>query len=302
MQYKILLIYFTFALLLGCQEPKTAAFSIELLQEETPAQVQFKNESVGATSYLWDFGDGNTSTEAAPRYTYNFGGTYNVTLTVFDADSNAVTTVKPVTVRESVRRVVEIETEFGTMKAELFNFTPKHRDNFLKLATEGFYDDLLFHRVMNDFMVQGGDPTSRNAAAGTLLGQGNTDYTVPAEIVQGAYHYKGALAAARQSDGANPERASSGSQFYIVDGSPHQAMQLQQFVNQKSMRGVRVVYSQPQVDYYAQYGGSPILDMEYTVFGQITEGLHIIDKLAEVPVDFNNRPFKDVKMKVRVVK
>jgi cyclophilin family peptidyl-prolyl cis-trans isomerase len=237
-----------------------------------------------------------------PKHMYNFWGTYNITLSAYNAAGEVISATKPVTLRKPERRIVEIETDYGIIKAELFNFTPKHRDNFIKLAEEGYYDGLLFHRIMQGFMVQGGDPDSKDATPEQFLGQGGPDYTIPAEIVSGAYHFKGALAAARQPDQVNPNRESSGSQFYIVHGTPHTPQQLQQYVDQKSQRGLRVTYSQPQVDYYNAQGGAPVLDMEYTVFGQVIEGLHLIDKLATVPTGVGNRPVRDLKMKVRMVK
>jgi cyclophilin family peptidyl-prolyl cis-trans isomerase len=157
-----------------------------------------------------------------------------------------------------------IHTEFGDMKGILYNETPKHRDNFVKLAKSGFYDGLLFHRVIMGFMIQGGDPTSKNAKAGQRLGGGDPGYTIPAEFNPALKHDRGALAAARTE---NPEKASSGSQFYIV---------------------------QPEK-------GTHFLDMNYTVFGKITEGLDVIDKIASAPKDASDRPLKDIKMTVKIV-
>jgi peptidyl-prolyl cis-trans isomerase B (cyclophilin B) len=300
---KTVLIISAFAILLtACTKKQQVDFSFELPKETSPVEISFSNKTTGATSYYWDFGDGNTSTEVNPKHTFNYWGTYNITLSAYNSEGEVVNSIKPITLRKPERRIVEIETDYGIIKAELFNFTPKHRDNFIKLAEEGYYDGTLFHRIMQGFMVQGGDPDSKNATAEQALGQGGPDYTIPAEIVSGAYHFKGALAAARQPDQVNPERASSGSQFYIVHGTPNTPQQLQGYVNQKSQRGMRVTYSQPQVDYYGAQGGSPVLDMEYTVFGQVIEGLHLIDKLATVPTGQLNRPVRDLKMKVRVIK
>jgi cyclophilin family peptidyl-prolyl cis-trans isomerase len=160
-----------------------------------------------------------------------------------------------------------IRTEFGDMKGILYNETPRHRDNFVKLAKSGFYDGLLFHRVIMGFMIQGGDPTSKNAKAGQRLGGGDPGYTIPAEFNPALKHKRGALAAARTPDEVNPTKASSGSQFYIV---------------------------QPDK-------GTHFLDMNYTVFGEITDGLDVIDKIASVPKDANDRPLKDIKMTVKIV-
>lgn len=300
---KIILIISVFTILFtACTKKQEVDFSFELPKETSPVEITFNNKTTGATSYYWDFGDGYTSTEVNPKHTFNFWGTYNITLSAYNDAGEVVNQTKPITLRKPERRIIEIETDYGVMKAELFNFTPKHRDNFIKLAEEGYYDGLLFHRIMQGFMVQGGDPDSRDAGAGQMLGQGDPGYTIPAEIVPGAYHFKGALAAARQPDQVNPNKESSGSQFYIVQGTPHTPQQLQQYVDGKSQRGIRVTYSQPQVDYYGAQGGSPVLDMEYTVFGQVTEGLHILDQIATVPTGAANRPVRDLKMKVRVIK
>lgn len=289
-------------IMVSCNAEQSADFDFELTSGEAPIDISFNNTSSNAVSFNWNFGDGTESKEENPTKTYYHAGTYNVTLTATTKSGETIQKTKSFTLRESPRRVVEIETEFGIMKAELYNFTPKHRDNFIKLAEEGFYDGTLFHRIIQGFMAQGGDPESKTAKPEDRLGTGELDYTIPAEIVTGAYHYKGALAAARLPDHINPNKESSGCQFYIVHGSPHTPQQLQQYVNQKAQKGIRVSYMQNQVDYYNQYGGSPILDMEYTVFGQVIEGMHIIDKLAAVPVGVANRPIKDIPMKVRVIK
>ena len=190
---------------------------------------------------------------------------------------------------------VNIETEFGTMKVRLYNSTPIHRDNFIKLANEGFYDDLLFHRVINGFMVQGGDPESKDAPMNRALGSGGPGYTLPAEL--GALHVKGALAAARQGDVVNPDKRSSGSQFYLVQGSILNDGQLDQF---ESIKGRK--YTPEQRQLYKELGGTPQLDYDYTVFGEVVEGLEVIDMIASKPVDRSNRPNQDVKMKVTIAK
>lgn len=184
-----------------------------------------------------------------------------------------------------------IETEMGTMKVKLYDSTPQHRDNFKKLVKEGFYDDLLFHRVINGFMVQGGDPDSRGADASKRLGSGGPGYTVPAEI--GAVHYKGALAAARTGGPSNPEKRSSGSQFYVVHGKPITAQQLDQMGAQKG-----ITYTAEQKERYLKDGGAIFLDGEYTVFGEVVEGLDVIDKIAATKTAPGDRPITDVKMKV----
>ncbi|MEO1514627.1 MAG: peptidylprolyl isomerase [Bacteroidota bacterium] len=186
---------------------------------------------------------------------------------------------------------VEIQTEFGNMKVMLYDETPQHRDNFIKLVKEGFYDDLLFHRIIPKFMIQGGDPDSRDAAPGQMLGQGGPGYTIPQEI--GFPHFKGALSAARLSDNMNPEKASSGSQFYIVQGEKQNAQFLDMIERQKKFK-----YTPEQRKVYQEEGGYPSLDGEYTVFGEVVEGFDVIDKIAASPRNQFDRPDSDVKMKI----
>lgn len=186
-----------------------------------------------------------------------------------------------------------ISTDMGDMKVKLYNSTPQHRDNFIKLAEEGFYDGTLFHRIIAGFMIQGGDPNSKDAPAGQSLGTGGPGYTIPAEI--GALHLTGALAAARTS---NPAKASSGSQFYIVHGKPVTDMELDQ-IGQRAGRP----YSDIQRQLYKELGGTPQLDFEYTVFGEVVEGFEVIDAIAKVSVNpsAGNRPLEDVKMTVKIL-
>ncbi len=184
-----------------------------------------------------------------------------------------------------------VETEYGNMKLRLFNSTPGHRDNFVKLAKEGFYDDLLFHRIIDGFMIQGGDPDSKGAPAGKQLGMGGPGYTIPAEF--GAPHISGALAAARNN---NPQKESSGSQFYIVHGKPQTDLQLDNFQKMKN-----ITYSPEQRKLYKEKGGTPQLDMDYTVYGELVEGADVVEKIVKLPKDGSNRPLQDVKMKVRIL-
>ena len=187
-----------------------------------------------------------------------------------------------------------IETEYGNIKVELYNSTPKHKANFIKLAEEGFYDSLMFHRVIPGFMIQGGDPDSRNARPGQPLGQGGPGYTVDAEI--GEVHTRGALAAARLPDQANPERKSSGSQFYIVVGQKFDEAMLNQVEQQNNIQ-----YTPEQRKEYLENGGYPPLDGAYTVFGHVVEGMEVIDKIAGAPRDQMDRPVQDIRMKVSII-
>jgi len=192
---------------------------------------------------------------------------------------------------KSTQKVVKfvIHTDFGDMKGFLYNETPKHRDNFVKLVKEGFYNGILFHRVIPGFMIQGGDPKSKTATPGQQLGAGDVGYTIPAEFNAAFIHKKGALAAARQGDAVNPTKASSGCQFYIVEGQKQPAAQL------------AAKYTDAQKKIYETIGGTPFLDGSYTVYGEITEGLDIIDKIANVERDASDRPKKDLKMTVKLV-
>ena len=198
---------------------------------------------------------------------------------------------------ETKEIVVLLQTTLGDIKLKLYNETPLHRDNFVKLVEEGYYDGLLFHRVINNFMIQGGDPDSRNARQGQMLGNGGPGYTVPAEFVDGKYHKKGALAAARMGDNVNPTKASSGSQFYIVQGQVFTEEQIGQMTSQ----GMN--FSANQREIYTTMGGSPWLDGDYTVFGETIEGLDVIDKIATVKTGAADRPVEDVKIiKASIVK
>ncbi len=190
-------------------------------------------------------------------------------------------------------RIVEITTEYGTMKIKLYNETPKHRDNFIKLASEGFYNDLLFHRIISGFMIQGGDPESKGAAPEKRLGSGDVGYKVPAEFNDSLYHKKGALCAAR--DG-NAEKASSGCQFYVVQGKTFTDEELNAM---ETRSGVK--YSAKQREDYKTLGGTPQLDKNYTVYGEVIEGLDVIDKIAAVKTQPGDRPVTDVKMTVKVL-
>lgn len=188
---------------------------------------------------------------------------------------------------------VLISTDYGDMKVKLYQETPRHTANFVKLVKEGFFDGLLFHRVINHFMIQGGDPNSKDAKEGQMLGDGNLGYTIPAEFVPGLYHKKGALAAARTN---NPEKASSSCQFYIVQGNVWDDNGLQ-MIEQRYGK----TFSPQQRECYKTVGGTPFLDNDYTVFGEVVEGLEVIDKIAAVPCGPNDRPKKDVKMKISII-
>ena len=190
---------------------------------------------------------------------------------------------------------VKVQTEMGECIIKLYNETPQHRDNFLKLTEKGTYNGTLFHRVIKDFMIQGGDPDSKNAVEGALLGEGTVGYTVPAEFRDSLFHKKGVLAAARDN---NPEKASSGSQFYLVQGKTFTDEQLDALEKNR----LKFKLPQWQREIYKTQGGTPHLDRNYTVYGEIVKGMELVDKIAEVKTDGNNRPLADIKMTISVLK
>ncbi|MBQ0057754.1 MAG: peptidylprolyl isomerase [Bacteroidales bacterium] len=238
---------------------------------------------------------------------------------------------------------VKIQTTLGDITVRLYDETPLHRDNFLKLAKEGFYNGTIFHRVIKNFMVQGGDPQSKDAPMGKALGSGDVGYTIPAEFVYPQlFHKKGALAAARIGDEANPERRSSGCQFYIVTGEVYSAGKLTQLERKMSMQQLQDVFNQlvvenrsrilemrknrdnaglmklqdeleksaraknaeigepkfteAQREAYTTVGGTPFLDNNYTVFGEVVEGMDVVEKIQQVETAAGDRPKVDVKM------
>lgn len=285
------LVFFSLSVifLASCSSPD-ATFVANLTAPDGPKdEISFTNRSVNCEAYVWHFGDGETSTEANPAHKYNKFGDIQIILegkkgTSVDRDTQYINIPEP------PRKKVKIETEFGVMIAELFNSTPLHRENFLKLAEASYYDGLLFHRVMDAFMVQGGDPDSRDAEPQKMLGVGGPGYTIPEEY--GERHYKGRLAAARRPTNS----ASSGSQFYLVEGKPYSSIELMNVASQ-----YKLTYTEEEKKNYQVLGGTPFLDQQYTVFGQVIEGIEVIDKISAVDVNSANRPLEDIKMKVSIV-
>lgn len=188
---------------------------------------------------------------------------------------------------------VKITTDLGEIVVRLYDKTPLHRDNFVKLVNSHFYDSLIFHRVIAGFMIQGGDPQSKNAESGVMLGKGDVGYTIPAEFDTTLFHKKGALAAARTN---NPERASSGCQFYIVQGKKYADEELDMITLQRG-----VYFSPAKRMTYKMIGGTPNLDMNYTVFGEVESGLEVIDLIAQSPKGNYDRPVTDIHMKMEVI-
>lgn len=239
---------------------------------------------------------------------------------------------------------VKIQTSLGDIVVRLYDETPVHRDNFVKLAKDGYYDGTLFHRVIKDFMIQGGDPNSKGAPAGKRLGTGGPDYTLEAEIKDGLFHKRGALAAARQGDEVNPERRSSGSQFYIVWGQVYKEGQIRQFSKQLKMQRMQEIFNglaaehrdeiiqmrrernrvalqelqdklaaeaetraaeyagltDEQLKIYSTVGGTPHLDGQYTVFGEVEEGLEVVEMIQNSATAGDDRPMDDITMNISV--
>jgi cyclophilin family peptidyl-prolyl cis-trans isomerase len=190
--------------------------------------------------------------------------------------------------------LVTINTDYGIMRLILYDQTPKHKENFIKLTKEKFYDGLLFHRIIQKFMIQGGDPESRTAKSEQMLGNGDVKYTIPAEFVPTLFHKKGALAAARDN---NPEKASSGCQFYVVQGRVWDDENFQKQLERiTQLKGRLPTEAQTQV--YKTLGGTPHLDGNYTVFGEVIDGLAVVDSIAKQPANPLNRPTKDIRMTV----
>lgn len=242
---------------------------------------------------------------------------------------------------------VKIQTTLGDIIVRLYDETPLHRDNFIKLAKEGYYNGTLFHRVIKDFMIQGGDPDSKGAPAGKHLGVGGPSYTLDAEIKPGLFHKRGALAAARQGDEVNPERKSSGSQFYIVWGKVYNKNQLNQLAKQLEIQEAQKIFdnlafqqratimqmrrernqsglqelqekmaaeamaqakangpilTDEQKEVYSTIGGTPHLDNQYTVFGEVEEGLDIVEEIQKTATGRNDRPQEDIVMTMTILK
>ena len=212
-----------------------------------------------------------------------------------------VTKARTITKRPTVKKIpgirIKLTTDSGVIVIRLYDSTPLHRDNFIKLVSEHFFDSLLFHRVIKGFMIQGGDPQSKNAAPEMRLGGGDVGYTVPAEFKTALFHKKGALAAARMGDDMNPLKASSACQFYIVQGKKYSDEELNMMEAQMGTK-----FSAAKRLAYKTIGGVPFLDMGYTVFGEVEKGLEVIDKIASVPTAPGDRPLADSRMKIEIVK
>ena len=291
---RVLILVGVAGVIVSCSRPM-AQFSYEEKDYQVLDAVEFENISEKADAYVWDFGDGDTSSVASPEHVYARSGNYEVRLSALKGNK-ADTITKRILVRATDHCLVELETKKGTIIIELYEDTPLHRANFIELVEKAFYDGLLFHRVIDGFMIQGGDPKSKNAKSGSALGSGGPGFTIPNEIDAGHVHIKGALAAARTPDEVNPEKRSSGSQFFIVHGSKLNEKMLDSFEARNGMH-----YSPEQRADYLEYGGTPFLDGQYTVFGRVIEGFEVIDSIATMQKDPNDRPVEDVEMKIRFI-
>lgn len=200
--------------------------------------------------------------------------------------------------KDNKRTRVEMLTSKGKITLELYNETPLHRDNFIKLAKEGYFNNLLFHRVIADFMIQGGDPDSKDAPANKMLGEGGPGYTVPAEFrFPSLFHKRGALAAAREGDETNPEKRSSGSQFYIVWGQEFSRSEIEELTSKLERHsGGTIKFPEEIKKQYMKHGGTPHLDGSYTVFGEVIKGLEVVNAIQQVNTDRNDRPTDDVRI------
>lgn len=198
---------------------------------------------------------------------------------------------------QDVETLVQIDTDMGKIKVKLFNDTPQHRDNFIKNVKEKRYDGLLFHRVIKQFMIQGGDIDSKDAPMDKHLGDGDPGYTIPAEIVYPKYfHKRGMLCAARTSDDENPERVSSGTQFYIVTGKFYTEMELD-----KMEKNDNKTFTPEERQAYMLEGGAPHLDNKYTIFGEVVKGMKVVDKIQFVETNEDDRPLKNIKIKTMTI-
>jgi len=219
-------------------------------------------------------------------------------LIVFSASAQKDSTIK----KKDRKRDVLMQTTMGDMVIRLSDSTPLHRDNFLKLVKVGYYDSVLFHRVIKNFMIQGGDPNSKGAMAGKPLGDGGPGYTIPAEFRKTLFHKKGALAAARMGDNVNPTKASSGSQFYIAQGKVFTDAGLDSVETFRLKRKLPAEHRQV----YKTIGGTPHLDQNYSIFGHVVKGLDVVDQIAGVPTSKaadRDRPLKDVViLKAKLIK
>ena len=195
--------------------------------------------------------------------------------------------------------VMVVETTMGTVEFKLYNETPLHRDNFIRLAEEHYFDSLLFHRIIDNFVIQGGDPNSKYAAPGQELGDGEPDWRVPAEfrLDKGIFHHKGVVNAAREGDDTNPDRESCASQFCFMMGSPMTDEQLDRAQARLDRQTGGTVKLTPEMrEVYKKIGGSPHLDGQYTVFGEVVSGMDVLEAIQKVATDANDRPLEDVRM------
>lgn len=276
-------------LLVSCQKPM-ADFLIQSEDRVAPTTIEFDNKSQNADAYEWDFGDGNQSSDFNATHQYSHSGRYVVSLTAKKGNKVNIST-QEIILAAPVDCHILMETSMGNMTFKLSDATPEHRDNFIKLTKDGFYEGILFHRVIQGFMAQGGDPLTKESSKKGSWGTGGPGYTVPAEFVDSLVHVKGALAAARTGGPANPEKRSSGSQFYIVQGKK---MDKDALMKTAAKLGIR--YSEKQIKAFTEMGGTPFLDQNYTVFGQLVEGFDVLDAICATKTNASDQPESEVKI------
>jgi len=281
-------LFISILLLTSCARP-IADFSVDMQQDVLPIDLATTNLSTNGEEYCWYIDGEKVSEELEPSLEFYNSGRRQITLEAKKGKRSTKTT-KEIILKAPDVCLIQLKTSKGDMTVQLFDETPLHRDNFLKLANENFYDGTLFHRVINGFMVQGGDPLSKDSSS-KGVGTGGPGYTIPAEIVDGLYHIKGYLAAARQGDNVNPEKKSSGSQFYIVHGKDVNPESLEMMAQRSGAK-----YSDQNITEYKELGGTPFLDTQYTVFGKVVSGLEVIDKIASTKTDGRDRPTEDIQI------
>ena len=210
-----------------------------------------------------------------------------------DDGAAAAETTEKTTPNNNTQKMTKVllKTTFGDITIALYDDTPAHRDNFHKLVNDKFYDGVLFHRIIKGFMIQGGDPDSKTAKPGQRLGSGDVGYTIPAEFVPAHFHKRGAVCAARMGDNVNPQKASSGCQFYIVDGTVYDNDKLNMIAQRTGK-----TFTPEQIQAYTTVGGAPFLDGDYTVFGEVISGMDVVDKIASQQKDGADRPVEDIKI------
>jgi cyclophilin family peptidyl-prolyl cis-trans isomerase len=282
----VLLCAFYICLVYSSCAPK-ALFEVQKESSVVPTNISLKNLSKNSHEYIWEFSDGSTSTEVNPTLKLTKSGLQTIRLT-------SITGNKKASFQHSFyldapdKCTALIKTNLGDMTVVLYDATPIHQENFIKLVKSNFYNNISFHRVISGFVAQVGDPSTIPADKKSL-NKTNPNYTLPAEIIDTMFHIRGTLAAARTPDEVNPRKESSGTQFYIIDGRKQSESQIQDYGYAKG-----ITYPKHIINEYIKNGGSPQLDGEYTIFGKVVSGFHIIEAIMEIKTDEKDRPIDDI--------